>query len=484
MNKQFSPRRGAPPTLLGWFAGAWLGTAHLAWPAPVLMISVDGLKPEYVLQADARGLKVPFLRLLVAEGAYAQGVTGVWPTNTYPSHTTLITGTWPAEHGILNNPEFDPARKFGDSWYWYAAQIRVPTLWDAAHGAGLTTASVGWPVSVGATDVDALIPEYWRISGRPEDLNPSDRLLIAALSRPVDLLAEMQRRLGPYLMGNDISRGGDAIKTRFAVDILQRRKPSFMTIHLSSLDYNEHEYGPFSTQADDDLEAIDGMLSELAGAARANDPSAVVLVVSDHGFVPVSHRVNLFIPFIQAGLIDLAADPQTGSARVASWQAMPWMASGMAAVMLHDGDSATRLKLAGLLAQLAANPANGIDAVLDRGEIRERGAFPDADFLIVLRPGWYTGAALSGELVTPFGGSHGGHGFSPADPSMRAAFFIAGTGISRHRDLGLIDMRRIAPTVAAILRVPLAVAAAPLKVGPAAQAQPPGASAPLKQATP
>ena len=34
------------------------------------------------------------------------------------------------------------------------AQIRVPTLWQAAHQAGLRTASVGWPVSVGATDVD------------------------------------------------------------------------------------------------------------------------------------------------------------------------------------------------------------------------------------------------------------------------------------------------------------------------------------------
>jgi hypothetical protein len=47
---------------------------------------------------------------------------------------------------------------------------------------------------------------------------------------------------------------------------------------------------------------------------------------------------------------------------------------------------------------------------------------------------------------------------------MRAAFFMAGAGIARHRDLGVIDMRRIAPTVAAILQVPLPVAAEPLEV--------------------
>ena len=111
--------------------------------APVLMISVDGLKPEYVLDADARGLRLPYLRSLISQGAYAEGVVGVWPTVTYPSHTTLVTGVSPAEHGILANLEFDPQHHFKESWFWYAAQIRVPTLWQAAHAAGLSTASVG-----------------------------------------------------------------------------------------------------------------------------------------------------------------------------------------------------------------------------------------------------------------------------------------------------------------------------------------------------
>ena len=126
------------------------------------MISIDGLKPEYITQADAHGMKLPFLRTLLNDGTYADGVIGIWPTITYPSHTTLLTGVWPAEHGILNNQEFDPRERFGGAWNWYAAEIRVPTLWQAAHKAGLHTASVGWPVSVGAMDVDWLIPEYWR----------------------------------------------------------------------------------------------------------------------------------------------------------------------------------------------------------------------------------------------------------------------------------------------------------------------------------
>src|ERR1700744_2266769 len=85
-----------------------LAAAHLAFAAPVLMISIDGMKPEYVTQADAHGLKVPYLRSLMRDGPFASGVPGVWPTITYPSHTTMVTGVSPAEHGILSNTQFDP----------------------------------------------------------------------------------------------------------------------------------------------------------------------------------------------------------------------------------------------------------------------------------------------------------------------------------------------------------------------------------------
>lgn len=440
--------------------------AARATAAPVLMISVDGMKPEYVTEADARGLRIPFLRSLMADGTYADGVDGVWPSNTYPSHTTLLTGVWPAEHGVYNNLEFDPTRQFADAWFWYAAQIRVPTLWQAARRAGLSTASVGWPVSVGATDVDVLIPEYWRILRPTEDLNPSDRYLIAALSRPAGMLAQMQKSLGPYLNGNDTSRSADETKTRFALDILRQRKPAFMTIHLSSLDDAEHGHGPFSAAANEDLEAIDAMLSRLVAASRANDPEAIALIVSDHGFVSLTHRVHLYIPFVQAGLVDTTVDSETHSPRVTAWKAEPWLASGMAAVMLRDpADEQTELRVRDLLRRLAADPTCGIAEILERDAVLKRGAFPDATFLISMKPGYYTGGNLSGPLVTDVQGDHGGHGFAPSYPEMRASFFMAGAGIARHRDLGVIDMRQIAPTVAQLLHVRMPSATgAPLPV--------------------
>ena len=136
--------------------------------------------------------------------------------------------------------------------------------------------------------------------------------------------------------------------------------------------------------------------------------------------------------------------------------------------MLHDADDhQTEQQVRELLQKLAADESNGIAEVLDRDAIKKRGGFPDAVFLVVLKPGYYLGGGASGSLVTAIPCTRGSHGFSPEFPEMRASFFALGVGIAHHRDLGVIDMRQIAPTVAKILNVPMPTAkATPLKIQP------------------
>ena len=87
--------------------------------SPVLMISVDGLRPSDALTHDP-SLKIPNIRALIKNGAYATETIAVLPSLTYPSHTTLVTGVSPAEHGIANNKPFDPLEKNANGFYWYA----------------------------------------------------------------------------------------------------------------------------------------------------------------------------------------------------------------------------------------------------------------------------------------------------------------------------------------------------------------------------
>ncbi len=422
--------------------------AALAWmncppalaqdPPPLLvLISIDGLRPDYVTAADAHGAKVPNLRRFMKDGTYADGVIGVIPTVTYPSHTTLVTGVWPATHGIYANLTFDPEQKNYQGWYWYAEDIKVPTLWDAATEAGRMTASVQWPVTVGAR-IDWNIPEFWR-AGTPED-----RKLLRVVSTP-GLWQEGAKDLGVEFRGGiDATVEADAIRGKYAAWILEKKHPALLTLHLLALDETEHETGPFSPEAIVVIERLDEVIGAVRAAAEKVAPGrAFVCVASDHGFVNFDQQFNPFPAFIEAKLITV-----DDNGKISSWKAIPWETGGSVAVVLKDSsDSATLAAVDALLKKLAADPANGIDRVLGADELHKRGGYPTASFFIGLKPGWHTGAALTGPVSskTKAGGTHGE---LPDLMDLRSSFFLVGPGVPAGKDVGQIDMRDIAPTLA------------------------------------
>jgi predicted AlkP superfamily pyrophosphatase or phosphodiesterase len=402
----------------------------------LVMISVDGMRPDYITAADAHGAKVPNLRRFLKEGTYAEGVVGVVPTVTYPSHTTLVTGVWPAKHGILANATFDPLRQNQEGWYWYTEDIRVPTLWDVAAAAGRTTASIQWPVTVGA-HITWNIPEYWRAN------TPDDAKLLRALSTR-GLLEEAGAELGEFRDGSDTSAKGDEILGRYTEWILEKKRPSLLTLHLSSLDHIQHQTGPFSPEDIAVLESIDATIGRIRATAEKLAPrQAYIAVVSDHGFVRTDAQLNLFPLFIEAKLVTV-----NDKEKITDWKAIPWPTGGSAAIVLKDpGDSATLSQVRELLAKVASDPANGVDRILEAEELHKGGGYPTASFFVGLKSGWRTGSALEGPVLskTKVGGAHGA---MPDLPDLHASFFLIGPGVPVGKSLGTIDMRDVAPTLA------------------------------------
>jgi predicted AlkP superfamily pyrophosphatase or phosphodiesterase len=432
---------------------ALLGAATEAFGRPVLLISLDGLRPADVSDAAARGLKLPNLRRFLAEGSYADGVIGILPTVTYPSHTTLITGAAPARHGIVNNQTFDPTQINREGWYWYASDIKVPTLWDAAHGAHLSTGNIHWPVSVGARSIDWNLPQIW-LTGHPDDGK-----LLAALASP-GLIPALEAGEGPYAPGIDDSIAGDETRGRFAVRLIALHHPDFLTVYLTGLDTMQHHAGPDTPEAHAVLERLDAIVGKLVAAEQKAHPDAAVAVVSDHGFAPVNRALNLWRAFIDAGLVRGAdAGPGHGGWKIAEWDAVPWISGGSIAVVLaRPADPALKAKVADLLARLKSGPANGIAGIIARDAIAQAGGNLQADFYLNLADGVmalpWRGPDLP--LVVNPAPYKGMHGYFPADPRMRSTFLVLGAGIAKGHDLGVIDMRSIAPTLAQLLGVKLA----------------------------
>jgi predicted AlkP superfamily pyrophosphatase or phosphodiesterase len=425
--------------------GAAAGMAQTALGADrpfVLLISIDGLKPEAVTAAEVHGLQVPNLRAFMREGMYANGVRGVLPTLTYPSHTTLLTGAAPARHGIYDNTTFDPFNRNDKGWYWYAEDIKVATLWNAAAAAHLTTANIYWPVTVGAP-ITYNLPQIWR-TGTDDDLK-----LQRALSTP-GLEQELSAVLGRYPGGEEETVAEDEIRARFAVRLLETKHPDFFAVYLSGLDTEEHKSGPFSKESNAVLERLDGLVGTLREAAQKYAPGrATICVVSDHGFASIQHDVNLYAAFLDAGLFSVEGG------KITAWKAIPWPAGGSAAIMLADPrDAAVRGQVEALLDKLASDPQNGIDRILDSAELARQGGFPGAAYLVALRIGYEVSYGLSMPLIAR-PSNLGMQGFLPDRPEMRSSFFLVGPRAAKGRSLGEIDMRQIAPTLADVLGVRL-----------------------------
>ncbi len=406
----------------------WAAVSQDAGRVPLVVISIDGMRPDYVTKADEHGLKIPALRAFLARGTYADGVV---PTLTYPSHTTILTGVWPAEHGVYGNLMFDPLQEHSGRWYWDFSAIRVEMLYQAAKKAGIVTGAVDWPVTVGAP-IDYDVAPYGT-AGKFAYI-------------PVDLL----NRLGVAAPKDDED---DDAKVAASVAILRKYKPGLMLVHLLELDEEQHRHGPFSVEANARLEKIDAQVAAIERAALAVDARTRVVVVSDHGFARVERMVNLNVLLARAGLMRLGR-----RGKVVSWKAEAWATGGSAAIMLRDaGDAATLAAVKKVIAEAATDPAYGIVGVLTGEQAEAMGGLPGAALVVDFRDGFDAGVGFSGAVVEDVAGT-GMHGYLPTHEAMRAAFMVMGEGVAVGRDLGVVDMRAVAPALAEMLGLKLEAA--------------------------
>ena len=419
----------------------------------VLLVSVDALKPEFVLEQQRLGVNLPTMTRYFLENGMVtrKGVKSVFPTFTYPCHQSIITGTRPATDGIVNNGMFDPTGKHLGAWHWFANR-KVKTLWQAAKEGGYCSASVAFPTSVGAKG-DYIAPEFWW------DGSELDSIFIDMVSCPQGLISEMEADIGRYAGGLDLSDGGDAQRGAAALWMLQNKlapqidqKPFFLSAYFASFDESAHQYGVYSREAARSLEKIDAMLGQLIEEAeRITQGDLVVCVVSDHGTLDNHYNISPNVLLHQAGLIELGPE-----GNVTSWKAWSQRAGGTAEVRMADPqDEATRRTLAGIMKQLAEDPDSGILEVVDREGARARGGFPDAEYVLVAKKGYELRDDVTGDYCRTRLTQKAQHGYSENFPEMRASFMLWGKGVRPGSDPGEFELIDIAPTLAAMMGVSL-----------------------------
>jgi predicted AlkP superfamily pyrophosphatase or phosphodiesterase len=399
-----------------------------------ILVSVDGLLPASYIEPDAHGLRVPTLRKLKAQGAWAPEVMSVFPTLTYPAHTTIATGTPPSRHGVVTNRVMDPEEKDAESWRFFAPQIQAPSVFEAANANGIATALVHWPVSLGAK-VTWNAPEFW--SSR----TANNAELLRAVSTPglLDRTAagapEFWQRFTPPAVK-------DSALTDIAVQTI-REGAQLVGLHLVEVDGEQHHWGLWSKEAIAAIENADHQLARLMNSAS----SARILLVSDHGFANTSTLVRPGVLLREQGLIALGERD-----RVTSWEATVVATGGNAYVYLRDENNPITKQRVREVFSDALRTRGAVSAIYTHEEIVKRGGDPKAFLALEAAANFqFEGSAL-GDYVRK-GGYLATHGYAPERLDMQASFIAWGfRGEKGRRDgVRLLD---IAPTLAVELGLP------------------------------
>lgn len=387
------------------------------------MISLDAVDNE-----DMAFLKtLPHFGALTKRGTLVEHVAPTFVTNTYPIHSSIITGVYPDKHGLIENLKTQPGNEHPD-WNTQAELLRAPTLYQKAAEAGLAVCSILYPVTEGASTIRYHIPE---IPGHMPLLRRARRML---------------KGNAGYLLGCAIRNlhhkkrrgvaGLDDLTTACAIDTLRRKRPNLLLLHLLDVDTNKHEFGPKSREAKEALTRMDERVGRLAQTMEQLFlPEEYGLIVfSDHGCLPVNTAVDPNDVLKQYGLIREPAKAP------GDFDAFFHNAGGSAFCKLYRPEKLQALEEA--ISALLKEPYAA--RLLTEEEMRAGGFSGSFAYGIEAAEGYCFGKFHLGQ-----------HGYALKSAGYRPFYLAAGPSIEENRILSGGCVVDICPLAAELLGLPL-----------------------------
>ena len=323
-----------------------------------IVMSADALVTE-----DLELLKtLPNYKKYVAGGARTESMLSVYPSVTYAAHTSMATGCVPGKTGVLCN--FERLEKGKYDWALDHKFVKVPDIFTASKRAGLTTASVFWPVTGNHPDVDYLINEW---PGCAPNLPIAEALASQGSSEEVLNIARMYEK---EMVRTGVHPGCDYFVADCAAEIIRRYAPDLTMLHPANVDGARHGFGVFSEEVSQAVKETDDMIGIVCRAMEAAGYAGKFnfILVSDHGQLDMKRVVNINTLFADLGWIDADKD-----GKVIDWSAWAISSGFSSFVQLRDPyDEAFKQEVERTLRGMAEDGLCGFGDILNEEQAKER----------------------------------------------------------------------------------------------------------------
>ncbi len=255
--------------------------------APLIVFNVAALSPEYLTNTA----RLPTFDRLIKSGTLSR-MTPVFPALTLPAQSSLATGRYPCDHGIVANGFFCRDRLETSFWDQYRSLVNGTPFWERLkqRRPDITTAVLFWQNTLyGRADIIIT----------PKPIHGHHGLIPWCYSKPVGLYEAIAEDIGPFDLFHYWGPFASPTSSRWIVDaaisVMRRHQPDVMTIYLPLLDYASQRHGPDDPSVLADLEIIDGLIGRFMDALESEKANerATVAVFSEYSLSAVSMDVAL-----------------------------------------------------------------------------------------------------------------------------------------------------------------------------------------------
>lgn len=392
----------------------------------------------YIISLDAFGSSdltyaetLPNFKLLLERSALVEKVETVYPSLTYMAHTSIVTGVYPNKHGVTNNTYLQPGRKSPD-WYWYAKDIQVPTLFDAAHEKGYKTATFLWPVTGRSKSIDYNLTEIF--PNRPWQ----NQVLVSLYSSTTMFILELERKFGQ--LRNGIQQPElDEFLTASILETIETKNPDLMAIHYVELDSMRHHYGVHSPQAQQAIRNMDKHLGQIIEIMKQKGifEETIIAILGDHYQIDTHTVIHLNSYFQQLDWIKMDENNQP-----IDWEVIAKGADGATYIYTKPGVDLQKVR------QALEEFPKGIETIYTQEQAEQLGADAACSFLIEAETGYYFVDNM-GPLFEATAGTDyhkAAHGFSPTKENYETMLFLSGPGINPNARLPFARLVDEGPT--------------------------------------
>lgn len=392
--------------------------------------------------------KLPNFQKLLENSAYCTNVKTIYPSVTYPCHTTIVTGKWPNRHGVINNTFLQPGKSSPD-WYWHRHHIKGTTLYDEAKKAGLTTAALLWPVTAKAK-IDYNMPEIF--ANRPWH----HQIPVSLMNGSFFYQLEMNQRFGHIRKGLNQPDLDDFV-LESTVHTIKTKKPNLLLVHFTDLDTQRHLHGFSSTEAHAAIMRHDIRLGRIMDAVKESGlyDRSTFIVLGDHSALDESKALKLNVLLKEHGLIHV-----NEKGKVIDWKAYCKSCDGSAYIYIKDqSDQQTK----DMVLTILNENQTGIEAMIDSDEIRKRGADDQAFLMLEAERGFYFTEHLDGEPIDTITDedvmerryTFASHGYSPTKDQYTTLLIGKGRGVKENIQIPSLRLIDEGPTFAKLLGLDL-----------------------------